>query len=494
MDMRRDLITRLGAGALLVAGLIAGYAPAHAEPSTVGPPRFRIDWAPCPTAPAVQCGTLQVPVDWSKPHGPRVPLTVARRPADNPATRVGTVFYNPGGPGDGAAHYVIGAENYFSATLRARFDIVGLDPRGTGNSVQPRCGVNPFTPETTLFPRTEQQFEQLRRHNREVGLSCLQQTGPLLRHMDTVTVARDHEALRSALGVERVNWLGISYGTQVAANYAELFGRHVRAMVLDAALDHSQTEGAQVAEEIMSEESSFNRFARWCDTAPTCALRGQDVASVFDRLVADADAHPIPVEGALRAVTGEDIRMGTIGFLTFKEPSIYGPDVSWAGLSRALAAARAGDAVSFAAGPSADVPQQGYFNRLGIACGDYVPQIDSWAEMRQRMQLGRQLAPHLQGASETWRVNLCIDWPVPAANPPRTLDVRGVPSLMVHAVHDSSDPYIWAHILNAQIQGGDLLTRTGDGHTSYYTSPCARAAIDDYLIRPQSSPDRVCDE
>jgi hypothetical protein len=193
-------------------------------------------------------------------------------------------------------------------------------------------------------------------------------------------------------------------------------------------------------------------------------------------------------------VTSEDIRMGTIGFLTFKEPSIYGPDASWAGLSRALAATLAGNAVAFAAAPSAEVPQQGLFNRLGIGCGDYVPQVHTWAEMRQRIQLGRQLAPHLQGASETWRVNLCIGWPVPAANPPRTLDVRGVPSLMVHAVHDSSDPYLWAHILNAQIHGSDLLTRTGDGHTSYYTSPCARTAIDGYLIHPQSSPDRVCDE
>jgi len=491
--MRRHLITRLAGTGLLVAGLVAA-GPAYAGPPAARPPTFRIDWAPCADAPAVQCGTLQVPLDWSKPGGERVPLAVARRPADDPAAKVGTVFYNPGGPGDGAARYVIAAEQIFSATLRARFDIVGLDPRGTGNSVQPRCGLNPFLPETTLFPRTERQFEQQRRHNREVGLSCLRLTGPLLRHMDTVTAARDHEALRLALGVNRVNWLGISYGTQVAANHAELFPRSIRAMVLDAALDHSQAEGAQVAQEIMSEESSFNRFARWCDTAPTCALRGRDVAAVFDRLVADADARPIPVEGALRAVTGEDIRMGSLSFLTLKEPSIYGPDASWAGLSRALAAALAGDAAAFAAGPAADVPQQGYFNQLGIACGDYVPQVDSWAEMQQRMQLGRQLAPHLQGASETWRVNLCIGWPVPAANPPRTLAVRGVPTLMVHAVHDPSDPYMWAHLLNAQLQGSDLLTRTGDGHTSYYTSPCARAAIDDYLVRPQAPADRVCDE
>jgi pimeloyl-ACP methyl ester carboxylesterase len=442
----------------------------------------------------VQCGTLQVPVDWAKPSGPRVPIAVARRPADRPAAKIGTLFYNPGGPGDDGAHYVVDAAHYFSPTVLTRFDLVALDPRGMGDSVKPRCGINPMTPETTLFPRTEQQFDQLRRHNREVGLSCLRLTGDLLRNMDTRTVARDHEALRRALGVRQVSWLVMSYGTQIAANYAEMFPRQTRAMVLDAALEHSQAEGVQVLDEILSQEDGFNRFAAWCDTAPECALRGQDVGAFFDRLVADADANPIPTEGVLRAVTGEDIRMGMSSKLAFKHPSIYGPDVSWAGLSRALAAALAGDAVAFAPAPSADVPQDGYFAILGNACGDYVPEADTWAEMSRRIELGRRLAPHLQGASETWRVNFCIGWPVPPANPPRTLAVRGVPALVVHAVHDSMDPYRWAHSLAAQIEGSALLTRTGDGHTSYYTSPCARAAIDAYLVRPQSPPNRVCDE
>ncbi|MEU8615046.1 alpha/beta fold hydrolase [Actinoplanes sp. NPDC048791] len=476
--------------ALLVVGLTAGLLPGAA--ATARAPAFRIGWAPCATAPAVQCGTLMVPVDWAAPGGPRVPISVARRPADQPATKIGTLFYNPGGPGDGGAEYVMAAERFFSATVRARFDLVALDPRGMGTSVHVQCGLNPIVAETTLFPRTEQQFDQLRRHNRAVGLSCLEHTGALLKHMDTVTVARDHEALRLALGVGQVNWLGISYGTQVAANYAELFPRQTRAMVLDAALEHSKPEGVQVADEIVSQENSFNRFTRWCDTAPSCVLRGQDVGAVFDRLVAGADRRPLAVPGALRPVTGEDIRMGTIGRLTFKEPSIYGPDVSWAGLSRALAAAVAGDAEAFAVAPTADVPQESLLNILGNACGDYVPQIDSWAEMQQRIELGRQLAPHLKGASETWRANFCIGWPVRAANPPRTLDVRGVPALMVHAVHDSSDPYVWAHSLAAQIEGIDLLTRTGDGHTSVYTSPCARTAIDEYLVRPVAPAVRVC--
>ena len=313
-----------------------------------------------------------------------------------------------------------------------------------------------------------------------------------MAHTDTVSVARDHEALRVALGVDRVNWLGISYGTQVAANYAELFPQRTRAMVLDAALEHSQPEMQQVADEIMAAETSFNRFARWCDTAAACALRGQDVAAVFDRLVAGADRRPIPVEGALRPVNGEDIRMGTIRLLTFKEPSIYGPDVSWAGLSRALASTIDGDASAFILAP-AGVVLDSLFSRGAIGCMEYAPQIRTYAQMRQRIQLAHQLAPHLRGASETWQVNRCIGWPIPAANPPRFLDVRGVPTLLVHAVYDPSDPYRWAHGLASQIQGSVMLTRTGDGHTSYYTSECARTASDQYLIRPQAPPDRVCE-
>jgi pimeloyl-ACP methyl ester carboxylesterase len=289
--MRHQTITRLAAGVLLLAGLSAGSVPAFAGTSAGA---FKVDWKPCPDAPTVQCGTLQVPLDWSKPKGERVPIAVARRPADNPAARIGTLFYNPGGPGAGAARNVVAADTFFSATLRARFDLVGMDPRGMGNSVQVRCGLNLFRPDSTLFPRSEEQFQLMVRHNREYGESCLQQTGALMRNMDTRTVARDHEALRVALKIDKVSWLGISYGAQLAANYANEFPRHTRAMVIDAALDHSQAETAQATDEIMSVENGFNRFARWCDTAPTCALRGQDVGAVFDALVAPSRRTPAP--------------------------------------------------------------------------------------------------------------------------------------------------------------------------------------------------------
>jgi pimeloyl-ACP methyl ester carboxylesterase len=478
--------------AALALALVASTATATAGAADRPP---RISWAACPagSAPTVQCGTIEVPVDWAHRDGPQTTVAFSRRPADDRAHPLGVLFFNPGGPGDPSSRYVRAADTYFSPALRARFDIVGVDPRGTGGSGQVRCAEPILTAGTVLWPRTKAQFDALLRHNRAVGRSCVAGTGPLIGHLDTMSVARDHDAVRAALGAGTVSWLGVSYGSTLAANYADLFGRHVRAMVLDAGLEHSQPEIVQVSDEAMAAEDSFNRFVTWCATAADCALRGRDVAGDFDRLVAGADAHPIPVEGAERPVLGEDIRMGVKGLLRLKVPAAIAPDLSWAGLSQLLAAAMAGDASAFAL-PPPEFTQPDAQALLGIACMEYVPQVRTWADMRQRIELGRAVAPHLQGASETWQVLLCGGWPVPVANPPRALDVRGVPALLVHAVHDPSDAYRWSHGLLTQIHGADLLTRTGDGHTSYWSSPCARAATDAYLISPHAPASAVCDD
>jgi hypothetical protein len=104
-------------------------------------------------------------------------VAVARRPADDPARRVGTLFVNVGGPGDGEVHDVMNEDFSFSTTLQARFDIVCLDSRATGGSPWPRCDVPPLTPTTTLFLRSEQQFRAMVARHRAVGLSCLRNTG-----------------------------------------------------------------------------------------------------------------------------------------------------------------------------------------------------------------------------------------------------------------------------------------------------------------------------
>ena len=479
---------------VLMLGVVAAAPGASAAESADTPQStYPISWRPCPDQPKVQCGTLRVPLDWARPRGEKITLAVARHPATDPAHRIGALFVNPGGPGGGGVEIATLAELIFSPELVSRFDVVGVDPRGIAGSTPVSCRIPDPQPGYTLFPRTEAQFEQMVRQNRALGRGCLEQTGPLLSHVDTVSVARDHEAVRIGLGERQFNWLGLSYGTQIGANYAELFPRRVRAMVFDGALDHSMLTVGLIADQIDFVEDAFDRFAEWCRTTATCAMAGQDVARAYDEIVARADASPMPVPGADHPVTGEDIRMATPSYLEFKEPNVFRPVAGWVLLGAAIRDTLAGDASAFAAHPPQG-PTDGSFGALSVACQDYAQEVRTFADMRRRIQLGRYLAPHLQGASESWLINRCLGWPVPPANPWRALDVRGVPPvLIVNATHDANTGYKWAHVVAAQIRGSVVFTRLGDGHTSYVVSPCTRAVVDRYLVdRVVPGPDQVC--
>jgi pimeloyl-ACP methyl ester carboxylesterase len=477
----------------LMLGVVATAPSASAAGSTDTPQSaYPIQWTQCPDRPEVQCGTVRVPLDWSRPSGEKITLALARHLATDPAHRIGALFVNPGGPGGGGAQIAVGADVIFSPELVARFDIVGVDPRGIAGSTPVSCRIPDQEPGFTLFPRTQAQFDQMVRQNRSWGRACLEQTGRLLGHVDTVSVARDHEAVRIGLGERTFNWLGLSYGTQIGANYAELFPRRVRAMVFDAALDHSASSVGLLADEIATVEDAFNRFAEWCRTTSTCAMAGQDVARVYDEMVARADAAPIPVPGADHPVTGEDIRLATPSYLEFKEPSVFAPS-GWVRLGAAIRDTLAGDASAFAA-PPLQSPTHPAFGALAVVCQDYALEVRTFADMQRRIQLGRYLAPHLQGGSQSWQINRCIGWPLPPANPPRPLDVRGAPPiLIVNATHDANTSYKWAHVLAGQIRRSVVFTRVGDGHTSYLTSPCTRAVIDRYLVdRTIPGPAQVC--
>jgi pimeloyl-ACP methyl ester carboxylesterase len=487
--------TRLLALALTLGVAAAAPIASAAQSGDTPPEAFPISWTQCPDAPGIDCGTLRVPLDWARPGGEKISLTLARHRATDAAHRVGVLFINPGGPGGEAAEVAAAATQVFSAELVARFDIVGVDPRGIAGSTPVSCRIPNPQPGYTLFPRTEAQFEQMVRQNRELGRGCLEQTGRLLGHVDTVSVARDHEAVRIGLGEQTFNWLGLSYGSQIGANYAELFPHRVRAMVFDGALDHSASSVGLLADEIATVEDAFNRFATWCRTASTCAMAGRDVARAYDQLVARADASPIPVPGADHPVTGEDIRLATPSYLEFKQPTAFAPVPGWVRLGAAIRDARAGDASAFAV-PPFQSPTEPTFGALAVACQDYALEVRTFADMQRRIQLGRYLAPHLQGGSQSWQINRCIGWPVPPSNPSRALSVHGVPPvLIVNATHDANTSYKWAHVLAGQIRGSVVFTRLGDGHTSYLVSPCARAVVDRYLVdRAIPDPAQVCSD
>jgi pimeloyl-ACP methyl ester carboxylesterase len=444
---------------------------------------------------------LQVPVDYAHPHGPATTVTVDRLPATG-AHPVGSLFFDPGGPGGSGTDFLYGESfgaNLFSAATREHFDLIGMDPRGVGLSSPVRCDPALLNRVVPAFPKNEAEFRQVVERNQALGRSCRRLTGPLLDHVDTVSAARDLEALRRALGQGKINYLGLSYGSQLGATYAELFPDRIRTLALDGALDHSVPGVTLFKDESRAYEDSLNRFFDWCARSTTCALHGRDVPGLFDDLVAKADRTPIPAPLCVQkstcrpSVTGADIRLAAQNLLLFADPIEYIADEGRNALAIALQQAEAGDASTFspliATAPSGDGLNG---SQIAIECLDWQTPVRTFADLQRLQRLGRSVAPRLGGASQSWTILTgCIGWPAPVVNPPQPIVVRHAPRILItNATHDPSTAYPWALKLHRDLPSSVLVTRDGDGHTSYLADGVShtRDAIDNYLATGRTPP------
>jgi pimeloyl-ACP methyl ester carboxylesterase len=499
---------------LLLAGILALSLASLMQGNMVSAqtPSAGLQWTPCPPTPGtvatpgavdssgLECASIQVPLDYGDPDGEQITIGMNRLQARDQANRVGSLIFNPGGPG-GAGSIYVGAQaqgvSVFTPAVLDHFDVIGVDPRGTGMSTHVKCDPDLWNDYHSRFPKTEAEFQELQAYTQAVGESCLELTGLLLGHLDTVSAARDMEQVRLALGGEPLNYLGLSYGTQLGATYAELFPENIRVMVLDGALDHGQRALAMLDNEARAYERELLRFAEWCDATETCALHGQDVLAVYDEVTTGADEQPIPAPKCVELgycrpeATGEDIRFFAQGVLMFKDPTPAFGLPGWAALARGLADAKAGDASMFAP-YLAMSDDSGVFSGPAIQCADWETNISTWEDMEATQNFARFIAPHTQGATQTWTILVgCMGWPTPVANPPGVWDVQGAPPiLIVNAVYDPSTAYPWAQLMREQIDSAVLVTRVGDGHTSYLLQGDSqtRDAIDHYLITGETPP------
>ena len=230
------------------------------------------------------------------------------------AGRIGTLLVNPGGPGASGVDAAADIRSRLPASLRSAFDVVGWDPRGTGRSSPVRCGRDLdylFVPDTA--PDTPAERTDLERAADRFARECARRSGALLAHVSTFDTVRDMEAIRAALGEPRISYLGYSYGTLLGALYAQTYPRHVRAMVLDGAVDPSVPPDQSLIEQAQGFDEGLARFLRWCDTNRTCAFSGVDeggTAARYERVRADVDAHPRNVGGRRFGPTQLDLAVG----------------------------------------------------------------------------------------------------------------------------------------------------------------------------------------
>jgi pimeloyl-ACP methyl ester carboxylesterase len=475
----------IGCGSALGAGAAAG---GRAVPTAA--------WGACPypgVPAALQCATLTVPIDYAHPARGSTHVVIDRLPAADPAHRLGSLVVNPGGPGGSGTQFVareaLGTLSLFTSGVRDDYDLIGYDPRGVGLSDPIRCSAALFNQPIDYFPQTRSAFRRLVAHNRALGRSCERDSGPLAAHDDTISVARDLDAIRAALGEPTLNYLGLSYGTEIGSLYAALFPHRVGRMVLDGNLEHSLDERTMVLDESHVYEVELSRFGTWCDHAKTCSLRGHHPLQVFTRLAARADRRSIPAPGCAKAgrrcrVTGQDVRQDTQDLILFKNPGVAGP--GWAGLATVLRQAQHGNATELSqprATGDRDPAIAG--SGLTVECQDFPTTIDTFAGLHALGALVRRRDPLTGGLSQSYEIAAqCVGWPLAAHNPPHRLHVssRIPPILMVNATHDPSTAYVWAQVLHRQLPHSVLLTRRGDGHTSYLNPGATQTAINAFLV------------
>jgi pimeloyl-ACP methyl ester carboxylesterase len=230
--------------AILCLVSLASSLPSIASRSTVAP---SITWSNCTAhdPPGLDCGSIQVPLDYSKPKDDNITLVIARLKAPS-KTRLGNLVYNPGGPGGAASDVVFAVASlgapFFSENLLNHYDIIGLDPRGVGLSAGVSCDPELWNARKSIFPTSEKEFDDMATANKAFYASCVNLTGPLIDHLDTTSVAKDYELVRLALNEGKLNYFGQSYGSQIGEQYTELYPENIGRMAIDAILDHSTSE------------------------------------------------------------------------------------------------------------------------------------------------------------------------------------------------------------------------------------------------------------
>lgn len=447
-EARRPACSSLSVALVLIA-LVAFPRSALAEPVVVdgipgtnGAPVPALAWAACPaTTPEeaeflkdYQCTTADVPLSYRDPRGQSVKLALGRLPATDPKHRLGTLFWNPGGPGGSGR-----IPPAFSQRLHERFDIVGFDPRGVAASTPLRCFEDDQEALALFgwpFPITRAQERAAIEATRRGTRRCAENGGPLLEHMATANVARDLDLLRQAVGDEQLSYLGFSYGTHLGAVYANLFPDRVRALSLDAVVDPVQWTTARSPQGALaplflrlgSHEGAYEAllaFLRACEEDLRCAFKeqGRDLLAKYDMLLERVRRRPVEIvlDGLPLTVTYQVAVEGTL--LNLYDP-IFSADLAAVLQQVYLATERRGQPVAggleldrlrslvrpkYGVPTTTNEPYLGIEQRSGVFCTDSDGASDPWVWPRYARAADR-VAPYF-GSYWSYISLPCATWP-----------------------------------------------------------------------------------
>jgi pimeloyl-ACP methyl ester carboxylesterase len=456
-------------------------ATAGDRPTTVAAyDRQRLDWQSCHDG--LKCTTMLVPEIYTKPAGRMLHIAVIMQKAKG--TPKGSLIVNPGGPGASGVQFVEQAADVFDQ-LTKQFNLVSFDPRGVGASDPIRCltssqldaYVNLDPDPTTPAERTA-----VIDASRNFANACYRRNGSYLEHVGTIDQARDMDVLRAALGDKKLTYYGASYGTYLGAKYAQLFPTHIRAMVLDGALNPDETSTAANEVQATGFEDDLSDFIASCASSGHCPFGSTDSAATswINALIAQVTAHPLTSDG--RMVGAGELFEGLAA-------GLYSTS-DWSQLQTVLAAAKNGNGAGvllFADSLTERNTNGSYSNlidsNMAINCIDR-PAPKSVATYEKNAAKFQKVAPHFGAAIEYGSLP-CAFWRVPPVETTHPVTAPGAPPILViGTTRDPATPFVWAQALAHQLSSGVLLTHDGDGHTAYIDhDSCVDAVVASYVLQ-----------
>ncbi|WP_405679063.1 alpha/beta hydrolase [Streptomyces sp. NBC_01511] len=452
-----------------------------------------IDWADCPADWAlekpIQCGYVNVPLDYARPDGKQIKIAVDRIGNTGGASeRQGSLVYNPGGPGGSGMAFPrrVVTKNAIWADAAKAYDFVGFDPRGVGRSTPISC-VDPQefvkAPKADPVPDSEADKRAQRKLAAEYADGCKERGGWMLPHMTTPNTARDLDVLRAALGDKKLNYVGVSYGTYLGAVYGTLFPSHVRRMVLDSVVNPSKEKIWYQAnlDQDVAFETRFDDWKKWVAENDAAFHIGDTVAKVekqWDTLRATAKKDPIG------GVVGPAELLGLFQSAPYYDSSWVPVADTWskylAGDTQALVDAAAPDLLDTVGNARAENSNAVY---TAVECADakWPTNWRTWDRDNTRLHRDH---PFLTW-SNAWMNLPCATWGVEQQTPVEVRTGRGLPPVLIaQSTRDAATPYGGAVELHKRFKGSRLITErdAGSHGITNVANPCINDRVESYLL------------
>lgn len=483
--LRQAVILGLCASAVTAPQVLAQPA-GSAAPGSAAP---ALSWRPCPQTggPAGQeCAELPVPLDYRDPQGPQLTLVVSRLRSETPAERRGTLLVIPGGPGASGVERLTQRGESLRHALGGTYDLVSLDPRGVGGSTTASCDLD--AADRTLmslrpWPDSGGGIGENVALARRTAEACARNGGAVLGSFSTANEVRDIDRLRQALGEERISAYATSYGSYVAASYAQRHPQHTDRWVLDGSGDPDPERVGRgwLANLARGAEDRFPDFAAWAadparaDEGLRLAERAADVRPLFLDLAAELDRAP-------RETTTDGVPLDGNRLRQAMHSALYA-DSAFPALARLIQQAEDPDATPVLP-PELTValPDPDVAVAHAVLCND-VRWPASVPAHQRAVTTDRIRNPLTAGMPVN--ITPCSFWKdSPADEPVRITDEGPSNILMVQNLRDPATPYSGALRMRSAL--GDrarLVTVESGGHGAYLNSgnACGDRAVTAFL-------------